>query len=627
MALVEPERYREKLNAFQERRNAVQLKAQQQFHDRTPERIRIKEEIRLRGVMAVESEARRDIRREGVDSNDGIALERIQGTNDLLGVNYLERGLKASRSVCRIQVRDEGGRTLGFGTGFLISPDLLLTNNHVLTSEAYAKRSLADFNFEDDLDCIPKDTKTYRLDPQRFFYTNEELDFTAVAVNKQATDGTPLSDFGFLQMIPESGKALLKECVSIIQHPDGSPKQVTVRENEVVDLPDSCIHYLTDTKPGSSGSPVFNDQWQVVALHHAGVKKKDNAGNVLSIHNDAPWDPNTMTEDEIAWVANEGIRISSICNEIQTKIGTIPIDRQKLASDAFSATLPEPEAAPCPDEEIVLETASPEWYENSVGYDPSFLGQDVPLPKIAEELTEDTVPLERGEGTELKYTHFSIIMSKSRRLAFFTATNIDGNNFVNVTRAKDCWYFDPRIEAKYQCGPELYKGNELDRGHLVRRMDPNWGNDAKEANRDTFHFTNCSPQHKNLNQQTWQNLEDYILKNATRYGLKVAVFTGPVFRADDMLYRGIQIPAEFWKVVAMIKDGGTISATAYLQTQKNLITELEFAYGKYRTYQVPITRIEALTKLDFGALRNHDPISDIEGAIARLISSPNDIKL
>jgi endonuclease G len=626
MALLEPNRYKEKLDAFQERRNAIQQEAEQRFRERESVRAEIKAEIKSKGVTAVETKARVDSRLSLADPNDSIVLERIQGSNDLLGVNYLERGMNASRSVCRIQVRDESGRTLGYGTGFLVSPDLLLTNNHVLNRIEFAKRSLADFNFEDDVQCIPRDTKTFRLDPQRFFCTSEDLDFTVVAVHWEAIDGTPLSDFGHLQLIRESGKALLGEYVSIIQHPDGASKQVTVRENEIVDLPENCIHYLTDTKPGSSGSPVFNDEWQVVALHHAGVKKRDNQGRVLSIHNDQPWNPNTMSENDIAWAANEGIRISCICNELQSKMSTLTPEQQKLASVAFSTTLPEVGVAPCP-EEVTLEIASPEWYENSVGYNPSFLGQDVPLPKIAPDLKEDIAPLKSGVGNELKYTHFSIVMNKSRRLAFFTAVNVDGNNFVNIQRRKDCWYFDPRVDAEYQCGPELYKDNALDRGHLVRRMDPDWGSEAAEANRDTFHFTNCAPQHKNLNQQTWQNLEEYILKNATLYGLKVTVFTGPVFRVDDMLYRGVQVPTEFWKVVVMVKDDGTMSATAYLQTQKNLITELEFAYGKYRTYQVPITRIEVLTKLDFGTLRSHDPLADIEGAIARVISGPNDIKL
>ena len=269
-----------------------------------------------------------------------------------------------------------------------------------------------------------------------------------------------------------------------------------------------------------------------------------------------------------------------------------------------------------------------EWYAGSTGYDPAFLGNDylIPLPKLSPDLEEDVAILK--DGTQiLRYTHFSLLLSKSRRLAYYTAVNIDGDQLKTMPRNGDRWYFDPRIERKYQSGPELYERNELDRGHLVRRLDPVWGGDAQEANEDTFHFTNCSPQHKKLNQKTWLSLEDYILKNAGNHGLKVAVFTGPIFRSDDFLYRGeFQIPAEFWKVAVMIKDDGQLSATAYLQTQKNLIQDLEFAYGAYQTYQVPVAKIEDLTGLDFGELRNHDPIAHQESTIGRVITGPENIR-
>jgi endonuclease G len=195
-------------------------------------------------------------------------------------------------------------------------------------------------------------------------------------------------------------------------------------------------------------------------------------------------------------------------------------------------------------------------YNNRDGYNPTFLKESVQLPNLAPNLAEDCVFLtdDSNNGYELKYNHFSIVMSKSRRLPFFTAVNIDGNQLTSLDRTNDRWYFDPRIDRKYQSGPELYSNNDLDRGHLVRRLDPVWGQLYKQANEDTFHFTNCSPQHKNLNQITWLELEDYILKNADRFDLKVSVFTGPVFREDDMLYRNeFQIPAEFWKVVVLVK--------------------------------------------------------------------------
>ena len=166
-----------------------------------------------------------------------------------------------------------------------------------------------------------------------------------------------------------------------------------------------------------------------------------------------------------------------------------------------------------------------------------------------------------------------------------------------MTGRNDKWYLDSRIKTAYQCGPELYKNNSLDRGHLVRRRDPVWGDSAKKANEDTFHFTNCAPQESKLNQKSWLDLENYILDNAENSNLKVTVFTGPVFRMDDIIYRGVQIPAEFWKIAVIVKKDGNLSATAYLQTQKSLIEDLEFAYGEYKTYQVPFRKLKRLQVL------------------------------
>lgn len=227
----------------------------------------------------------------------------------------------------------------------------------------------------------------------------------------------------------------------------------------------------------------------------------------------------------------------------------------------------------------------------------------------------------------LDYVHFSIVMCKSRGLAYFTAVNIDGENLVKIKRSDDDWRFDTRINIENQYGNEVYNKNDLDRGHLVRRNDPNWGEHAYQANEDTFHFTNSAPQHKDLNQKIWLGLEDYILKNADKMNIKVSVFTGPVFKEDDMIYRKkFKIPADFWKVVTVVKDDGTLSATAYIQTQENMIDDLEFAYGAYETYQVPVRKIEEITGLDFGDLSKYDPIANVEFTGLR-ITDENDIRL
>ena len=528
------------------------------------------------------------------NSKDSIAMERILGKNDLFPISYLQIGLNNSKSVCRISIRDSRGVVVGYGTGFLVAPNIILTNNHVINSYQVASNSTAEFNYQDDENFMPCTTYNFRLNPQTFFITDVKLDFTLVAVNENVTNEKHLKDFGFLKMSQKEGTILPEEYVSIIQHPKGGPKSVTLRENKVSRIKDGFIHYLTDTEPGSSGSPVFNDQWNLVALHHSGV-------------------PNPEKKDE--WVANEGILIFEIVNYLAKKYSSLNENEQAIIKEIV------------PNIELPKENNNNTVESEALGYNPLFLGKDyeVPLPTLSKEMEKDTAKTENG-GYVLDYMHFSIVMKKSRGLAYFTAVNIDGANGVKIKRSSDNWKFDPRINREYQYGEEVYTGNELDRGHLVRRTDPNWGENALKANEDTFHFTNSTPQHKNLNQKTWVELEDYIFRNAILYQLKVSVFTGPVFREDDMIYRQkYQIPAEFWKVVVMVKEDGNISATAYLQTQKNMIENLEFAYGEYKTYQVPVRNIEKLTGLDFGNLSKFDPMANIE-ATGMVITGPESIK-
>ena len=257
-------------------------------------------------------------------------------------------------------------------------------------------------------------------------------------------------------------------------------------------------------------------------------------------------------------------------------------------------------------------------YNGRTGYDPEFLGpgvRRVSWPELSSALASKAVVVNSSAaGAEryvLPYTHFSLIMHGQRRLPIVTAVNIDGTQSLRIAREGDRWYLDPRIPAEAQIGNELYKNNDLDRGHMVRRLDPVWGRRtvATLANDDTFHYTNACPQHKNLNQKEWSELEDYILDNAGAHGLRVCVLTGPALRASDRPYRElVQIPEEYWKVAVIIReDTGKMSATGYVLTQKDMVAGLEFAFGAFRTYQVSLRSIERMTGLDFGRLKDADP--------------------
>lgn len=194
-----------------------------------------------------------------------------------------------------------------------------------------------------------------------------------------------------------------------------------------------------------------------------------------------------------------------------------------------------------------------------------------------------------------------------------TAVNINGGEARRAFRDNDRWFIDLRIDELLQFGNEIYRYNELDRSHMVRRLDPVWGTrqEAQEANEDTFHYVNAAPQHKDLNRKDWSSLEDYILDSTKARDLKVSVLTGPVLRKSDHEYRGlVKLPEEFWKVAVLVNaDTNELSATGYVLSQGEIIKDLTgvaFVFGEFRTYQVQISKIEAVTGLDFGRLRDVD---------------------
>lgn len=280
-------------------------------------------------------------------------------------------------------------------------------------------------------------------------------------------------------------------------------------------------------------------------------------------------------------------------------------------------------------EKVEPDTSDPR-YENRPGYQAGFLGFEVPFPQLTKATRPSAFALPKGSGEEkylLKYHHYSLILNKARKLAFVAGVNYDPTAPVQHPRDKDGdkWYFDPRVSptGEYQAGEDLYAANPLDRGHLVRRADAGWGataEEAKLANDDTFHFTNCSPQHAITNQgktkqapeglKLWGKLEEHISSQGKKNKRRLCVFNGPVFRPSDRPYRGVKVPDEFWKVVVFADDDGAPAAAAFVLTQADLIAGLEekFDLGEYRSVQVRIRDLEERTGLDFGPLVGWDAL-------------------
>jgi len=219
-----------------------------------------------------------------------VVEEKILGKqSNLLDISYLETGIARSRSVCRVE-RADGT----VGSGFLIRNNLLITNHHVLPDAATAQTARIQFNYQRTVDQLDAPANSYTLEPSTIFATSprEENDWTVVKVS-----GEPNDQWGALSLEKVSPKR--GDRVTIIQHPSGGPKQIALHHNAILFVNANRIQYLTDTLPGSSGSPGFDMQWRVVSLHRSGGWIRE---------------PGTKN----AYYRNEGVHINAVIDGLKT---------------------------------------------------------------------------------------------------------------------------------------------------------------------------------------------------------------------------------------------------------------------------------------------------------------------
>jgi endonuclease G len=575
---------------------------------RSVDRIAAKAGIPARDATAVAASIARTA--DAIDRRGGAegGPEALQGpTIDFVGVEFLARGRIAANAVGRVVLRN--GRAQG--TGFLVGAGLFITNNHVIASPAEAAGMLVEFDYESADDGGARPVTTFALDPRRCFVFDpvDRLDFTLIALNERVSGRKQLVDFGYMPLSDAPDKHMLGEIANIIQHPQGRMKQVVVRENSLVsrDETHQVLHYIADTEPGSSGSPVCNNEWEPIALHHWGGPALELTGA----------DGRPLPRD-----INEGIRISAIVGALRRgrprsagdgaatvrevlslwdsrprrgpvapegggtaveaaggfgspRLGpdgavtwTFPIE---ISVRAPFAGAPRGERPSAPAAGLETSSAAPRAaerrrasatdFEDRGGYEPGFIpGFVVPLPgtdRVPYRLAENSEAADGDDPHELRYHHFSIKLNAERRLAAFTACNIDGRRAVAVNRrdkttnisptlsdlgveslgaeASDDFSPDPRVPDAEQMAREFYEDqvvpgfdkpvfpgsdatkeersayqramNErtarmFQKGHLIMRGDPAWGTaeEALAAEADTFFYTNAAPQLGYFNQ-------------------------------------------------------------------------------------------------------------------------------
>jgi endonuclease G len=701
-----------------EARRALMFGAAQRWQEREEARTVGLDKVSAMGVGAADSPEQRArfSRREALKLAKGIPRfgERTIGTADFIPFAPSTHAAASATPVARLVTMPEKSYTAeGVATGLLMPGQLLLTNYHVFPGKKYAFGYAANFGYLRDERGI-QEGSYFELDPDAFFLEDEQYDFVIVSLKSIGLKGERLGSLGGTPLIENTGKILTGMPVNIVQHPGGGPRQFAVSNNRLLDiLPAGYLHYETDTERGSSGSPVYNQDWELIALHHCGVPEM-RGGDVIKTDGNV-WDEDRDPDSEIHWVSNEGTRVSFIVDRMKGKQLETAEQQQRLAAliastsdpcgtdraaamgstfPSGSATMPNSSfsfsgpvtihvyATPAPalpealavvplQREIAASGAlfaekslvfDPD-YEAREGYDEKFLGVSVPMPSVASTRSAelytaqdylgycdeyrdvpgiDTTHLQAADPIVLAYHHYSLVMNKTHRMCMWTASNCDYREDARQDGRSgkelggENWRHDPRVPAELQLSdPDIYQpAKRIDRGHVVRREDNCWGDAGLQtdyANADSFHWTNCTPQHEAFNRENpsdrspdkvyadsdvrgiWGQFEAELARQIRAGGGRAVLFAGPVlkdfFEPKDWGNGKVRIPKQFWKVVvvpASLKKKAPLLSYGYVFSQVSVVNRFGLSYEavdlpQFSRQRKPLKAITELTGVIFPA--------------------------
>lgn len=265
-------------------------------------------------------------------------------------------------------------------------------------------------------------------------------------------------------------------------------------------------------------------------------------------------------------------------------------------------------------------------YSDCKGFDSSFMGFETPLPELGKQLKRKVVRcIHDSSMFVLDYYNYSIIHHAVRRMPIISAINIDGNpnKRKDEQDRKDSWLRDNRIDFDLQLNDEFYKKSNFDKGHMSRREDADWGKTEAIAYQNanfTCMYTNACPQVPDLNRAVfgyhglWGQLEQHILEKGVKEEsgetTKICVYNGPIFIPTDPVFKGVQIPMRFFKVVVWMNEANEKKTTAFILSQEDLVGGIEFEELQYnlifKEHQCSLEYLEGLADLTFTGIRDWD---------------------
>lgn len=206
-------------------------------------------------------------------------VDRDAGFGDFR--SWLEKASALERQVCRVEIDQKPS-----GTGFLVGPNLVLTNQHVVRGVGPDQGGRVRVRFDmvapgraGVVHALAKDwlrdsspPSNSDIDPRiRTAPTGEELDYALLCtesdVGEEVVDGRRR---GWQTLTPNAPPATPRGMLVIVQHPNGEHLQFAFDPQAILEVREFRLRYRTNTLPGSSGSPCFDLRWGLLALHHSG---------------------------------------------------------------------------------------------------------------------------------------------------------------------------------------------------------------------------------------------------------------------------------------------------------------------------------------------------------------------
>ncbi|MEO1054720.1 MAG: serine protease [Bacteroidota bacterium] len=223
-----------------------------------------------------------------INPKTNTPYEAIIGQENFAEIWWLEEALKAAKKVAKIK------KSSGSATGFMISEDLLMTNHHVFGEAEDTVSATIQFNFKSNKDGSANKPDEWVCDAKNLFKSDKSLDYAIVRL-KPKSGKRAGKKWGYFNLSHET-QLTNDQRLNIIQHPAGRHQQIVFRDNQLKAIESNLIQYLTDTDYGSSGSPVLDDDFNVIAIHSRRVEDPKAKGS---------------------WYRNQGYRISKIYKKVK----------------------------------------------------------------------------------------------------------------------------------------------------------------------------------------------------------------------------------------------------------------------------------------------------------------------